>query len=202
MAQACPAVDDEENVAERIVSPAALPRSARWASRDADDRFHFGDHAPDQLRLGPAGDSAHMGQCAHRRQCSAAEIETVELHLAWIVRGRQCGDQCAQCRRLARLRCAYDCDIACGSCKSTISGVRDCSKGRSTMPMGTVRSPVTDPASRNRATKRGAGPSGGSQTWCAAGPCPDSRSRTARRQFGWGVPTVSALRVTVPRPVC
>ena len=55
MAQGCPAIDDKENIAKRIgagyrIGQMGLPR--------ADDRFHFGDHARNQLMLAPAGDSA------------------------------------------------------------------------------------------------------------------------------------------------
>src|SRR6516162_3571272 len=74
--QARPA-DDEEHVTQRVtvanwIGSMGLPQS--------DDGLHFGDHAPDQLRLGPAGDGAHMWQVAQRRQLPTAEVQTVKLH--------------------------------------------------------------------------------------------------------------------------
>jgi hypothetical protein len=90
--QARPAVDDEEYLTERVVV-LGLARS--------DDGFHLGDHAADQLRLGPSGDRAHMWQGTHRCQLSAAEVKTVKLHPIRIVGGRQRRDEGAQRRRLA-----------------------------------------------------------------------------------------------------
>ncbi|COV86457.1 Uncharacterised protein [Mycobacterium tuberculosis] len=48
--------------------------------------------------------------------------------------------------------------------KSIVSGTRDCSNGRSTMPMGTASSACAGSASRSRAPSIGGSSSGGSQT--------------------------------------
>ena len=80
----------------------------------AHKRLEFGDDPHHELRLSPAGDSAHMWQRAYRGQRST-EVQTIELHLTRIVRGRQGSDQSAQRGRLTRLGCPYHREIACGT---------------------------------------------------------------------------------------
>ena len=56
-----------------------------------------------------------MRHTPQRRQSSAAEVQAIELGGRRVVGGRDCHHQRAYRRRLARLRGAYDRDMACRS---------------------------------------------------------------------------------------
>ena len=141
-------------------------------------------------RAATPADVRQRGQAAQR---SAAEVQAVELHLPGCVRERQRGDQRPQhacsCRSAARRRWrrgppAPD--------RSTTSGSRRCSNGRSTMPTGTrqpprprqstgasARAPVDRHGGSNWSSVGGTS-SGGSHIWWAGGPVPRSWSTTTR----------------------
>ena len=106
-------------------------------------------------------------QVAQRGQRAAAEIQAVELHRpgTWVAASA-----------VIRVRSAVDlpdwgapttATLPAAPDRSTISGSRRCSNGRSTTPIGTRSGPA--PASGST-VQRGAASSGGSQTWCAGGP--------------------------------
>src|SRR2546430_1177185 len=97
MTQADPTVDYQKDITEPIahrvppcLEPAILGhRFDALVAKDGlpgpDDRLKFGDHASDQLWVCSARDRPDVRPGLQRRQCSAAEIETVELHLVGIV---------------------------------------------------------------------------------------------------------------------
>ncbi len=159
-----------------------MGRSTRWVSRD-----RTMDPISATMRRTSCGSARPAtaptcGKRAHRAQRSAAEVQAVELHLPRIVGGRQRRDQRAQCRRLARSGCADDRHIACGSGQVDHQAACGIARmgGRRRRWVRSGRASAGS-ASRSRVSSAGAAPSGGSQTWCAGGPCPASRSRTACR---------------------
>ncbi len=136
----------------------------------------------------PAGDPAHVRQPLHAPERAAAEVQAVELDLGRGVGAAPAADQGAQHGATCRV---------CGPPAMPTwpappegrpsSRSRRCSKGRSTIPTGDDQPCRGSPSPRGQAALRGGlsggssssrvggSSSGGSQTWCAAGPWPTSR---------------------------
>ena len=148
------------------------------------------DGAPDADRVEPAGHPADVRQVAQRGQRAAAEVEAVDLHLGRGVGQRQPADQRAQRGRLAALRrrrpsrrarprrpaCSHS---TSRSCSRGLSIERDRHLQRAVqlrVGEGQAAHRVDGDRAEQLVERRRTGSSGGSQTWCAGGPWPASRS--------------------------
>lgn len=118
--EGAPAVDDQEDVAPRLVGvgPGGAPLAVGVDGVDVvgpeellagvEDAGDLGDRTADLLRVQPGGDSAHMRQALEGEHAAAAEVQAVELHFHRGVGEREAGDHRAHQRRLSGLRTADD----------------------------------------------------------------------------------------------
>ena len=148
------------------------------------DAGHLGDDPAHHVGLGAGADPGHVRQTGHPGEGAAAEVEHEELRLLRRGRQRQAGHDRPQQRALAAARTADHGEVpgAAGQVDERVS--RRCSRGRSTVPSGTTRPPSARHSCETRpscgsAARSGISwsrvsgtSSGGSQTWCAAGPWP------------------------------
>ena len=86
-----------------------LRRASLARSNDSSCRLCAG---PGRRRVGPPP-TRRVAAARSDDSAAAAEVETVDLHIAGVVGFGQCHDQRLQCRRLARPRATHDGDIPC-----------------------------------------------------------------------------------------
>ena len=121
-----PAVDDQEDVAERIGRRGMVRILAQLPVRRdrphpvllenalalSQNSFHLCDNAVHPVGFGSGGHPADVRKILQVHQAATAEVDTVELDLAWRVRRGRRQHQRLQEGRLSGLRGPADCDVA------------------------------------------------------------------------------------------